>query len=105
MYRHNSKKSQEKYNTHNNDKKQKAGPAAFVESGALHNVFHGQGLSVFHTVNTLVLCPMVHEHSLDILHLGNQKQISQKEQDSQMCIRDRFRSAFLKTMSLEKSFI
>lgn len=86
LNRYYCKKSYKKYNTDNNNKKQKAGSTAFMKPGAFHNIFHRKRHSMFHTVNTLMLSSMIHKYPLDILHFGNQKKITQKQTNPYCCL-------------------
>ena len=52
--------------------------------------------SMFHAVNALMLCSMIHKCSLNILHSGNQKHISHKQCKLYKCLNYcncKFRSA------------
>ena len=68
---------------HNNQ--QKTGSAPLVLSGTGHDIFYRQIHSVFHTVDTFMLCTVVHKCSLNIFHSGNQKHISQEKRKLHEC--------------------
>ena len=59
--------------------KQKTGSTSFMLSGACQYILHCKRKTMLHTINTLVLCPMIHKGSLDVLHSGNEKHISHKQ--------------------------
>lgn len=50
-------------------------------SGALADIFYIQLHAVLNTVDAFMLGPVVHECPLDILHPGNQKNITDENQN------------------------
>ena len=74
-----------KTDTYQHDQKQEARTAALVLSGTGHNVLNRKRKSVFHTVDTFMLCTVVHKCSLNIFHSGNQKHISQEKRELHEC--------------------
>ena len=54
---------------HEHNEEEEAGTAPLVKSGRLSHILHIQLKSAFYTVDTFMLCAMIHEHPLDILCL------------------------------------
>ena len=61
------------------DDDQKAGAAARVEAGVFAYIFHRQFLAVLIAEDGLVLGSMVHEHPLDVAHVGNQRKVEDED--------------------------
>ena len=54
-----------------------------MKCGALHDILYCKRSALLNAVNALVLRSMVSEKSSDILHTGNEKDIQDKDHDSQ----------------------
>ena len=70
----------EQDDTYKNYKKHKARPTAFVDPGASHYIVDSQGSSILHTVDALMLCPMILVQSVNILHQTDCDNIDHKDQ-------------------------
>ena len=70
-------------NAHQHHHQQKACAAARVETALRTDILHRQGLAVFIAEDGLVLCPVIGEKTLNVLHVRDQRHVDQ--QDDNLC--------------------
>lgn len=60
--------------------------------GALSDVFHRQIQPVFYAVDAFMLCAVIHEYALNVLHLSDQRHIQHKDADADHSFNQRHNS-------------
>lgn len=60
----------------------KAGSTSLMQSGSLLYIFDGEILTILDAVDALMLCAVIHEDTANLLHAGDQENVTQEEADA-----------------------